>query len=156
MGHIFSVQIFVRIFAPYAGSGDHSRVSELGDVDPCRGGRICDYFGGSPKKKERKKQFFGSFPSCLPKKQSKEDQGPVKLSEDGGHLKPVTLKPVIRIFPRFRVRIFRVFRFALRNLLRPLFFWGETRRERDFPHFPFFPRIADFENPTKFPLETTV
>ena len=55
-------------------------------------------------------------------------------------------------FPRFRVRIFRVFRvfrvFALRNLLRPLFFWGE----RDFPHFPRFSpyrfRIADFENPT--------
>ena len=31
-------------------------------------------------------------------------------------------------FPRFGVRIFRVF--ALRHLLRPLFFWGE----RDRPH----------------------
>ena len=42
-------------------------------------------------------------------------------------------------FPRFRVRIFRVFRaLALRNLLRPLFFWGE----RDFPHFPRFARIG--------------
>ena len=45
-------------------------------------------------------------------------------------------------FPRFRVRIFRIFHvfrvFALRNLLRPLFFWGE----RDFPHFPHFPRIG--------------
>ena len=42
-------------------------------------------------------------------------------------------------FPRFRVRIFRVFRvFALRNLLRPLFFWGK----RDFPHFPRFLRIG--------------
>ena len=42
-------------------------------------------------------------------------------------------------FPRFRVRIFRVFRvFALRNLLRPLFFWGE----KDFLHFPRFRRIG--------------
>ena len=50
--------------------------------------------------------------------------------------------PHLRHFPRFRVRIFRIFRvfrlFALRNLLRPLFFWGE----RDFPHFPHFPRIG--------------
>ena len=45
-------------------------------------------------------------------------------------------------FPRFRVRIFRIFRvfcaFAQRNLLRPLFFWGE----RDFPHFLRFPCIG--------------
>ena len=74
----------------------------------------------------------------------------------GGHLKPVTLKPVIRIFRIFRVFVsafsafsafllcgissdpcfFRVF--ALRDLLRPLFFWGE----RDFPHFPHFPCIG--------------
>ena len=40
--------------------------------------------------------------------------------------------------PRFRVRIFRVF--ALWNLLRPLFFWGE--RDLNFPHFPHFPRIG--------------
>ena len=41
--------------------------------------------------------------------------------------------------PRFRVRIFRIFRvFALRDLLRPLFFWGE----RDFPHFPHFPCVG--------------
>ena len=33
-------------------------------------------------------------------------------------------------FPRFHVRIFRVF--ALWNLPDPCFFWGE----RDFPHFP--------------------
>ena len=66
--------------------------------------------------------------------------------EDGGHLKPVTLKPCnhphFPHFPRFRVRIFRIFRvfrvFALRNLLRPLLFWGE----RDCPHFPHFSRIG--------------
>ena len=54
----------------------------------------------------------------------------------GGHLKPVTLKPVIRIFPRFRFHIFRDF--ALRNLLLPLFFRGE----REFSHFPHFPCIG--------------
>ena len=57
--------------------------------------------------------------------------------KNGGHLKPVTLKPVIRIFRIFRVFVsafsaFSAFFFALQNLLRPLFFWGE----RDFPRFP--------------------
>ena len=54
----------------------------------------------------------------------------------GGHLKPVTLKPIICIFrifsafsfPHFLiVRVFRVF--VLRNLLRPLVsWWGGPRR----------------------------
>ena len=51
-------------------------------------------------------------------------------SQVGGHLKPVTLKPVIRIF-----RIFRVFCvFVLRSLLRPLFSW----RGRDVRIFRIF------------------
>ena len=44
------------------------------------------------------------------------------LAKNGGHLKPVTLKPVIRIFRVF-VSAFSVFS-ALRSLLRPLFSWG--------------------------------
>ena len=70
------------------------------------------------------------------------------------HFKPPILRVVENVWgspkashphfphcPRFRGRIFRIFRvfrvFALRNLLRPLFSWGE----RDFPHFPHFPRF---------------
>ena len=45
-------------------------------------------------------------------------------------------------FPRFRVRIFCIFRvfrvFAPWGLFRPLFLWGD----RGFPHFPHFPRIG--------------
>ena len=53
----------------------------------------------------------------------------------GGHLKPVTLKPVSHIFGIFRVFVSTFSAFsALWSLLRPLFFWGE----RDLPHFPHF------------------
>ena len=47
-------------------------------------------------------------------------------------------------FPHFRVRVFRISAFCafcagrLRNLLRPLSFWGE----RDLLHFLHFPRIG--------------
>ena len=56
-----------------------------------------------------------------------------------GSPKATHIKASHRYFPRFCVRIFRVFRvFVLWNLLRPLFFWGG----RDFPHFPHFPRTG--------------
>ena len=53
-----------------------------------------------------------------------------KDPNSGGHLTPVTLEPVSRIF-----RFFRIFYFlSLWNLLRPLFSSGE----RDLPHFSAF------------------
>ena len=56
-----------------------------------------------------------------------------------GSPKASHIKPSHPHFPRFRVRIFRIFRvFARWNLLRSLFFWGE----RDRPHFPHFRRFG--------------
>ena len=56
--------------------------------------------------------------------------GKHRSTEHGGHLKPVTLKPVSRIL---RFSVFRISAFsAFGHLLRPLFFWGE----RDLPHLP--------------------
>ena len=64
-------------------------------------------------------------------------QPPSWGSPKASHIK--ASQPHFPHFPRFRVRIFRIFRvfrlFALRNLLRPLFFWGE----RPFRIFRIFP-----------------
>ena len=67
------------------------------------------------------------------------------ITHDGGHLKPVTLKPVIRIFRIFRVFVSAFSAFSAFSALLlfgissdPCFFWAE----RDFPHFPRFPRIG--------------
>ena len=60
----------------------------------------------------------------------------------GGHLKPITLKPVSRIFCVFASVFFHVF--ASWHLLRPLCFWGGGKEGPS--TFSAFSRIADFEN----------
>ena len=71
--------------------------------------------------------------------------------ENGGHLKPVTLKPVSRIFRIFRVFVsaFSAFSaFSLRGISSDPCFSG-VRGPSAFSAFsPYRVRIADFENPT--------
>ena len=84
-----------------------------------------------------KESLFGVFFLVMKERKDREGKRAIHLfinksgsfANFGGHLKPVTLKPVIRIFRIFRVfaasafsRIFRVFRaFALWSLLKPLY-----------------------------------
>ena len=66
----------------------------------------------------------------------------ILVHSDGGHLKPVTLKPVICIFCIFHIFVFAFSAFSAFLLFGifsdPCFFCGE----RDFPYFPHFPRIG--------------
>ena len=78
--------------------------------------------------------------------------------QNGPHLKPVILKPVIRIFRIFRVlairifRIFRVFRVFRASLSSKPYFLCEERKNPHFPHFPNFAlvgsKLQNAENPT--------
>ena len=72
------------------------------------------------------KKFFSSAPACLSPR------------DIGGHLRPVTLKPVSRIF-RVSCPHFPYFpRFCAVESPQTLFFWGQ----RDPLHCPHFPRIG--------------
>ena len=87
-------------------------------------------WGGQDKKKGKKdaqkkvgKQHLSDVNPWEDPEEDLPSSSPLLQILSGGHLKPVTLKPVSRIF-----RIFRIFVSA-------------------FPHFPRFPRFGSVESP---------
>ena len=75
-------------------------------------------------------------------------RSPMWARKSGGHLRPVTLKPVIRIFRTFRVFMSSSSAFLLPRTSSDPCFSG-VRGTSAFPAFsPYRVRIADFKNPT--------
>ena len=98
--------------------------------------------------------FTGNVNKTHSKPPSKNFPEPFPEPSRGGHLKPVILKPVIRIFCIFHVFVsafsafsafFRVF---LSESSQTLVFSGMRGTFRIFRVFLYRFRIADFENPT--------
>ena len=87
------------------------------------------------------------FTVCAPSTILCEEFGRSRLKipseiENGGHLKPVTLKPVSRIFRIFRVFVSAFSAFSAFLLPGVSSDPGFCRGERGLPHFPHFSRIG--------------